>query len=97
MRQQVHRQRRHADVGLPARHALFGRLGIQTPVGLLVPGEVRGGRVLFPALGASVPRFLVGDVGAHRFVFRATVAHEEGFVGVGYGFTRGRFSRGCGR
>jgi hypothetical protein len=54
VREQVHRQGGHADVGLAARHALLRRLRVQTPVGLLVPRQVAGGGVLPPALAARV-------------------------------------------
>jgi hypothetical protein len=54
VREQVHRQGGHADVGLAARHALLRRLRVQAPVGLLVPRQVAGGGVLPPALAARV-------------------------------------------
>lgn len=34
----VHSQSRHTDIGFAARYAFFCRLGIQTPVRLLMPG-----------------------------------------------------------
>ena len=54
VREQVHGQGRHADVGLAARHALLRRLGVQAAVGLLVARQVAGGGVLPPALAARV-------------------------------------------
>lgn len=52
--QQVHRQRRHGDVGLAARRALARQLAIQAAVRLLVPAEVGGGGVGLAAFGAGV-------------------------------------------
>lgn len=54
VREEVHGQRGHAHVGLPAGQTFLGGLGVEAPVGLLVSREVRGGRVLLPALRARV-------------------------------------------
>lgn len=67
VREQMHRQGRHADVGLTARHALLGRLRVQAAMGLLMTRQVAGGGVLSSAFAAGVSiqfcRRGVGGVG----------------------------------
>ena len=55
----VHGEGRHGDVHLAADVALLGAPRIQTPVGLLVPGQIRTGGVVLSALGAGVLRLEV--------------------------------------
>ena len=50
----VHAERRHADVHLVADLALFSIVGVQAPVGLSVPGEVAAGGVVFAAVSTAV-------------------------------------------
>jgi len=47
VREHVHRQGGHADVSLAAVDALLGRLRVDAAVRLLVPRQIRRGRVLF--------------------------------------------------
>lgn len=55
VREQMHGQGGHANVRLAARVAPLGRLRVQAPVRLLVPGQVRRRRVVFAAVRARVP------------------------------------------
>jgi len=55
----VHGESRHGDVHLAADVALLGAPRVETPVGLLVSGQVRTGGVVLSALGAGVLRFEV--------------------------------------
>ena len=91
MSEHVHGQRRHADVRLAAVDALLRRLGIEASVRLLVPGQVRGGRVLLAALRARELRpvrlrcLLVrhrGPVRVRASTLRPAVRHEERLVRV---------------
>lgn len=52
--EQVHGQRRHGDVRLPAVLALLGQLAVKATVRLLVAREVARRRVVLPALVACV-------------------------------------------
>ena len=81
----VHGEGRHGDVHLVADVALLGTAGIETPVSLLVTGEVRTCGVVLAAFGASVPRLLLrhGGFDSRHLFPRASVRSEEGFVRVG--------------
>ena len=48
--QHVHRQRWHGHVHLAADVTLLGRVGVQTPVGLLVAAQVGAGGVVLATL-----------------------------------------------
>ena len=50
----VHGERRHGDVHLATDVTLLGIGGVEAPVGLLMPGEVGAGGVVFAALGADI-------------------------------------------
>jgi len=50
----VHGERGHADVRLAACVAPLGRLRVEAPVRLLVPGQVRRRRIVFSAVSARV-------------------------------------------
>ena len=50
----VHAERRHADVHLVTDLALFSIVGVQAPVGLSVPGEVAAGGVVFATVSTAV-------------------------------------------
>jgi len=50
MSQHVHRQGGHGHVHLAADMALLGRVGVQTPVGLLVAAQVGAGGVVLATL-----------------------------------------------
>jgi len=54
VREQVHGERRHADVRFAARVAPLCRLRVQAPVCLLVPRQVRRRRVVLAAIRARV-------------------------------------------
>ena len=47
VREHVHRQSGHADVRLATMDALFGRMRVDAAMRLLVPGQIRRGRILF--------------------------------------------------
>lgn len=55
VREHVHRQRRHAHVGLAARHAFLRRLRVQAAVRLAMSGQIAGRGVLLSALAAHEP------------------------------------------
>lgn len=50
----MHRECGHADVDFVTVGTLLGQLAVQTPMGLLVPGQVGRGGVVFAALVARV-------------------------------------------
>ena len=50
----VHGEGWHGDVHLPADMALFSVAGVQRPMGLFVPAEVRTGCIVFPTLRTAV-------------------------------------------
>jgi len=65
VRQLVHRECGHADIRLTAHVAPLGRLRVQAPVRLLVPGQIRRRGVPFSTLGARVLGRSSGRSGAN--------------------------------
>ena len=98
----VHGERRHADVDFVTVWTLLSRLGVQGPVGLFVSRQVGGGGVVFAALAACVPRLVAAaDAGVQDLLLllgdfksaflRASVGDEESFIGeAGIGGEDGR-------
>ena len=91
VREHVHGQRGHAYVRLAAVDALLRRLRVEASVRLLVPRQVRRGRVLLAALRARelgpvrLRRLLVrhrGPVRVRRSTLRPSVRHKERLVRV---------------
>lgn len=64
--QDVHGQRRHGHVHLPARGTLAGHLAVQAAVRLLVSAEVGRGGVRLAALVAGVSGHAPGPLRGHR-------------------------------
>ncbi len=90
--QQVHGQGRHAHVGFAAGFTLLGRVRIQTSMSLFVSRQIRGGGVLFAALGAYVVAvFALGDglggVGSWFGLGFGTAIYQR-VIGVGNEFRR---------
>ncbi len=88
----MHSESRHADVDLVAGGTLLGQLRVRTAVRLLVTGEIGGGGVVLATLSARVTGALLGLGGRGHHtaavdvaLARATVADEEGVVGVADG------------
>jgi len=73
--QDVHGEGGHGDIHFVADVALLGTVGVQTPVGLLVPGEIGTGCVVLAALRACVPWLALGlgDPRLNRLLSGTTV------------------------
>ena len=73
----MHGQRRHRDVHLAADGALFGVVGIQAAMGLLMAAQIRTGGVIFAAFGAGV----FGTIFARRETGDASAATATDALG----------------
>lgn len=94
VREHVHRQGGHADVRLAAVDALLGRLRVDAAMRLLVPRQIRRGRVLLATLAAHVTTdlgslgyldrfgFLILLHGGRPLVLRSTVRDEQCVIRV---------------
>jgi len=96
VREDVHGEGRHAHVRLPTGRTPLGRLGVEAPMRLLMAGQIRTRRVVFPALGTRVAGLgPAADRGATLrvrlgiLVVRERVLGELGREGAGKGLLLG--------
>ena len=81
----VHGERRHGDVHLATDVTLLGIGGVEAPVGLLMPGEVRAGGVVLAALRTSVLGLVLVDQGETVLaLLGSTVNDGQGGAGGKY-------------
>lgn len=51
--QNVHRKRRHGNIKFSTVRTFLGQLAVETPMRLLVPTQIRRGRIVLPTFSAS--------------------------------------------